>query len=156
MATEPTIPGFEWSKSARDTPRGHFISWLPFIARHQFFPNLSLHAVISRATLRLHDMTDHSTFSSVLLLLLLTAIEMSLGGRKTKQENLYINETIQKIIQTIQNTLNTSIHITKSNTHYKTHTYTHPLTTKPTHTHTHILQNPHIHTPTYYKKHTHT
>jgi hypothetical protein len=44
-----------------------------------------------------------------MLLLLLTAIELSLGGStdKTSKKNIHINETIQNTVQTIQNTVNT-------------------------------------------------
>ena len=112
----------------------------------------------------------------LLLLLLLTAIQLSLGGSSTytstdkTKKNIHKRNNIQNTVQTIQNTVNTSTHIIKTPTHYKTHTYTHPYITKRTHTHTHTyitkrkhthththtLQNAHLHTPTHYKTHTYT
>jgi hypothetical protein len=63
----------------------------------------------------------------LLLLLLLTAIELSFGGSSpytsTDKTNKNINETIQKTVQTIQNTVSTHL----------------------------LPKHPHIHTPTHYK-----
>jgi hypothetical protein len=79
------------------------------------------------------------TFPTLLLLLLLTAIELSLGGSspytRTDETNkkTYINGTVQKHTTNNQNTVNTSTHISKTNTRYKTHVYTHPHFTN-THT----------------------
>ena len=65
-----------------------------------------------------------------LLVLLLPAIELSLGGSSpytsTDKTNKNKYTQTKNTVQTIQNTINTSIHITKTPTLYKTHTYTHP------------------------------
>jgi hypothetical protein len=66
---------------------------------------------------------------NLLLLLLLTANELSLSDSREKtSKKIYTKmKQYKNTIQTIQNWVNTSTHSTKTNTHYKTHTSTHPL-----------------------------
>ena len=87
----------------------------------------------------------HKTKPYLLLLLLITAIELSLGGSSADEsnKNKYTEKKQYKnTVRTIINSVNANIHITKtllqlskhphiqSPTHYKTHTYTQPHITK--------------------------
>ena len=98
------------------------------------------------------DLSKWKLYKLMVLILLLSAIELSLGGSspytsrdKKIRISIHKRNNTKNTVQTIKNTVNTSTHVIKTPAHYKTHT-----------THTHTLQNPFIHTPKHYKTHTYT